>query len=121
MRKRQWKVLLSLTLLAAVGFLVFCGPFQKHRINRQGYAGIAAGMTEKQVSDIMCSPPGEFSNIHEDKPENRILHDNKSCVTIFGNASAYFPSLTSVADLNFPSGSTSTSHFFRSAATKVVS
>jgi hypothetical protein len=68
MRKWQWKVLLGLPLLAAIGFLVFCGPFQKHRINRQGYEDISAGMTEKQVSDIMCSPPGGFSNIHEHMP-----------------------------------------------------
>jgi hypothetical protein len=73
MRKWQWKVLLGLALLAAVGFLVFLWTIPKHRINRQAYEAISAGMSENQVSDILCARPGNFSNIREDMPENQIL------------------------------------------------
>jgi hypothetical protein len=75
MRRLQWRVLLGLTLLAAIGFAVFLWTLPRHRINRQSYDDIASGMTENQVCKVLSAPPAQVAKGERERAIRSMVAD----------------------------------------------
>jgi hypothetical protein len=66
-------VLVGLAVVTGLWFLVRSGP---HRINGEGFDQITAGMTQREVEEILGGPPGDYTEYREVSwPVQTVLED----------------------------------------------